>query len=298
LSQEHPDWLLKVDVPYNHAGNNLLDLGNKDAFAWLCEYIGDLIMENQIDYYRQDFNMPIDCYWEKYDDPNRIGIKEIRHIEGLYAYWDYLLKRFPDLMIDNCASGGRRIDLETISRSTPLWRSDYQYGESNGAQCHTYALSFFLPLHGTGVYSIDNYDFRSGMSSTLLCNWEITSQRVTIAGMQNLMDQFRELRPYYMEDYYPLTGLQDNSPDTIWLAYQFHRQSDNTGIIMAFRRKDSQEKEIQVRLRGLQHDVRYEVTTVDTGEVLIQTGSELMSSLSLILEEPQSSLLMKYKLIK
>jgi alpha-galactosidase len=298
LSQEHPDWLLKVDVPYNHAGNNLLDLGNKDAFAWLCEYIGDLIMENQIDYYRQDFNMPIDCYWEKYDDPNRIGIKEIRHIEGLYAYWDYLLKRFPDLMIDNCASGGRRIDLETISRSTPLWRSDYQYGESNGAQCHTYALSFFLPLHGTGVYSIDNYDFRSGMSSALLCNWEITSQRVTIAGMQNLMDQFRELRPYYMEDYYPLTGLQDNSPDTIWLAYQFHRQSDNTGIIMAFRRKDSQEKEIQVRLRGLQHDVRYEVTNVDTGEVLIQTGSELMSSLSLILEEPQSSLLMKYKLIK
>lgn len=32
-------------------------------------------------------------------------MKEIRHIEGLYYFWDYLLSRFPNLLIDNCASG-------------------------------------------------------------------------------------------------------------------------------------------------------------------------------------------------
>lgn len=32
---------------------------------------------------------------------------EIRYIEGLYAYWDYLPDCFPNLLIDNCASGGQ-----------------------------------------------------------------------------------------------------------------------------------------------------------------------------------------------
>jgi hypothetical protein len=40
--------------------------------------------------------------------------------------WDELRQRHPKLTIDNCASGGRRIDLETCSRSYPLWRSDTQ----------------------------------------------------------------------------------------------------------------------------------------------------------------------------
>lgn len=290
LVKEHPEWLLKVG-----AGNNLLDLGNKDALEWLCKYIGDFLEDNGIDYYRQDFNMPIDVYWANHDEPGRVGMKEIRHIEGLYAYWDYLLERFPNLMIDNCASGGRRIDLETTSRSIPLWRTDYQYSEVNGYQCHTYALNFFLPLHGTGTYNMDSYGIRSSMSSATVCNWEITGQRVTIPGMQSAMQQFRELRPYYLEDYYPLTGLQDHTPDTVWLAYQLNRPSDDTGIVMAFRRRDNQQPEIEVRLRGLLPDASYQVTNVDSGEVVTALGSELMQSLKLRLEKPYSSLLLKYK---
>ena len=48
----------------------------------------------------------------------------IRYIEGLYEMWDELRAKNPGLVIDNCASGGRRIDLEAISRSVALWQSD------------------------------------------------------------------------------------------------------------------------------------------------------------------------------
>ena len=37
--------------------------------------------------------------------------RAVRHV-------DELLRRHPGLAIDNCASGGRRIDIETIGRST------------------------------------------------------------------------------------------------------------------------------------------------------------------------------------
>lgn len=293
LAKEHPEWLLKVGP-----GNNLLDLGNKEALEWVCKHIGDFIEQNGIDTYRQDFNMAINPYWERFDEEGRIGMKEIRHIEGLYAFWDYLIERFPDIMIDNCASGGRRLDLETTSRSIPLWRTDYQYGEINGYQCHTYALNFFLPLHGTGTYGTDNYSVRSSMSSATVCNWEITSQRVTVPDMQRVMREIKELRPYYLEDFYPLTGLQDHTPDNVWLAYQLNRPSDDTGIVMAFRRRDNQQPEIDVKLRGLKADATYNVLNVDSGESVSLKGEELMNGLKLKLDKPYSSLLLKYTIAK
>ena len=50
---------------------------------------------------------------------------EIEYVMGLYRMWDEIMERFPYIFIDNCASGGRRIDLETNMRSIPMWRSDY-----------------------------------------------------------------------------------------------------------------------------------------------------------------------------
>ena len=50
---------------------------------------------------------------------------EIKYITNLYRYLDAQVAQNPGLMIDNCASGGRRLDLEMIRRSIPLWNSDY-----------------------------------------------------------------------------------------------------------------------------------------------------------------------------
>ena len=45
---------------------------------------------------------------------------------GYLAFWDELRRRHPGLLIDTCASGGRRNDLETLRRAIPLWRADYR----------------------------------------------------------------------------------------------------------------------------------------------------------------------------
>ena len=63
--------------------------------------------------------------WEYNDEDGRRGIVEIKYINNLYYFWDSLLARFPHLLIDNCAGGGNRIDIEMLSRSVSLWRSDY-----------------------------------------------------------------------------------------------------------------------------------------------------------------------------
>jgi len=273
----------------------LFDLGNKEARDWLCKFIGDMMEENGIDYYRQDFNMNVDNFWRENDKPNRIGIHEIRHIEGLYAFWDYLLKRFPKSIVDNCASGGRRIDFETIKRSAPLWRTDYCYGEPIGYQCHTYGLNFYLPLSGTGVDKNDRFTFRSSLGTSVIYNWKITDGASSFTEMQRCQREFNEVRPYFYEDYYPLTSFEDMTSDKIWLAYQLHRPCDSSGFIVAFRRKDSKDNSIVVKLSGLQPDVNYEIENKDTKAIVVKTGKELAAGFTLTLNNPLSSLLLKYR---
>ena len=65
-------------------------------------------------------------FWRDNDAEDRQGITEIRHVEGYLAYWDELRRRHPEMLIDTCASGGRRNDLETLRRAVPLLRSDFQ----------------------------------------------------------------------------------------------------------------------------------------------------------------------------
>ena len=295
FAELHPEWLLSTP---GNKHNMLFNLGNKEALEWLCEYIGDFIEENGIDYYRQDFNMPISPFWEANDEPQRIGMCEIRHIEGLYAYWDYLQKRFPGLMIDNCASGGRRLDLETMSRSIPLWRTDYSYGEPNGYQNHSYGLNLFLPLHGTGIYKSDYYSFLSSMSAAAVMNWALTVRGERIADMQRVVREFNELRPYYMEDYYPLTGIQDLTSDKVWLAYQLNRQSDNSGIVVAFRRPECDTSTCDVALKGLECESIYEVCNVIEGCEYKLRGDELMKTITLQSAEPRGAVLLKYRKVE
>ena len=289
---EHPEWMLR-----DGEGDWLLfDLGNEEARKWMTNWIVDMIRENGIDYYRQDFNMRPDVYWEANDEPGRAGMKELRHIEGLYEFWDTLLEEFPELLIDNCASGGRRLDMETIPRSAPLWRSDYyHYDDPDGYQGHTYGLNYFLPLHGTGILQTDPYSFRSSMSSALIYNWKITDKNVSYIDMQNLLKEYSEIRPYYYEDYYPLVGIEDLTRDDIWIAYQLHRPTDETGVIIAFRRENCAENYLTVQLGGVQTNKNYIITNKDDENFkLIKSGKELAEGIDLIIENPRSSLLLQY----
>lgn len=287
---EHPEWMLERQG----ADAYLFDLGNPEACRWMSQYIGDFMEKNGIDYYRQDFNIEPAGFWEANDEPGRQGICEIRYIEGLYAFWDYLLERFPHLLIDNCASGGRRLDLETTSRSAPLWRTDYHYGEPDGYQCHTYGLNFYLPLHGTGAWGVDKYTCRSSLSSAVTFNWKITEPGVSIYEMRDRQAEFDELRPYFLEDYYPLSGIENTTAENTWLAYQLHRKSDDSGYVVAFRRKNCPDNNYTVKLAGLDLNKTYLLINKDSGDSIRKTGKELTNGCMLTLDEPRSSLIIRY----
>ena len=286
--REHPEWLLAAG-----GDNRLFNLGIPEARQWLSHTIGDLLEENGIDHYRQDFNIAPESIWLSNDKEGRKGMTEVKYIMGLYDYWDYLLTRFPRLLIDNCASGGRRIDYETMLRSAPMWRTDYNYGEPVGYQCHTYGLEFYLPQHATGSYHVNPFDSRSSLGSAVVFNWKLTQQGEAFTDMARTMQEFQEVRSYFYEDFYPISGTGDLTGDDIWLAYQLHRPSDDTGYVVAFRRAACEAPTCEVRLSSLDPSATYFIYNKDNGETVEHTGRQLMEGLKLTLPHPRTSLLLK-----
>ena len=83
-------------------------------------------------------------YWRYNDAPDRQGITEIKYIEGLYAYWERIADTWPESFRVECASGGRRIDLETIMHMHVHQKSDYWF-HNEVDQGSIWGLSQYLP---------------------------------------------------------------------------------------------------------------------------------------------------------
>ena len=124
-------------------------------------------------------------------------------------------------------------------------------------------------LHGTGTVSADKFTFPFPASEPLLSTTgKLTEAGQSIYDMRDRQAEFKELRPYFYEDYYPLSGINNITSENIWLAYQLYRPSDDSGYIVAFRRKDNPDKSYTVNLSGLHPDHTYILTNKDTGEAI------------------------------
>ncbi len=276
--KDYADWLLD-----NGGDSCLLNLGNADARKFVTDFINAKIDEFGLGCYRQDFNIDPLEFWRKADAPDRQGMTEIRYIEGLYAFWDGLLAKHPGLIIDNCASGGRRLDIETLGRATPFWRTDGPR-DAIAHQCHTWGLLPWVPLNATSQDRAgDDYEFRSSMSSALCINWWITGdapaekipESFPCAWAKRTLDQYVQLRQFYYGDYYPLTGYSQGRDQ--WMAYQLDRPDLGKGMVVALRRPESPYVSARLILHGLDEKAEYEVTDVDTGVKRAQrlSGKEL-----------------------
>lgn len=269
LYEEHPEWLLGKD-----GEQKLLDLGNPDARKWLVDHTDQILKNQGIDLYRQDFNMDPLEYWHNNDAPNRQGITEIRHITGYLAFWDELLRRNPDLRIDTCASGGRRNDLETLRRAVPLWRSDYIM-EPIGTQGCTYGISSWIPFHGTGVKEPDAYLFRSMMTPYPNCLWDARRTDLNYNELRRLITQWKQVAPYYAGDFFPLTSYSLDRDS--WIGWQFDQPETGEGMVQIFRREGSIYRSADLVMHALDPIAQYSITDLDApGNPRQMTGGDLM----------------------
>jgi alpha-galactosidase len=303
LERAHPDWLLKpAGTPeglryQERDGFYLLDLGNPKARQWAIDSISEEITRSGLDFYRQDFNLYPSYFWHTDEKPDEVGLREIRHINGLYAFLDELARRHPDLILDNCAAGGRRLDFEMMRRCIVLWRSDSTWGDKTfpqNVQAMTHGLSLWLPLQGLGAAATDDLALRSGMGA---CGGFSINYRnpKAVAALRQHLESYLKFRPICTGDYYPLTP---HSLDTTsWIAWQFNRADLGESLVQAFRRPEAATEMLTVKLRGLDPNQRYEIANLDGGKQ-VRTGAELMRGLAITLSEKPKAAMLVLKALK
>ena len=276
LYNKRPKWLLGKD-----GNQKLLDLGNPKALKWLIDHVQSILTHEGIHLYRQDFNFDPLPYWRANDAPDRQGITEIRHVEGYLRYWSELRRMNPGMIIDSCASGGRRNDLETLRLSVPLHKTDYNYWDLPAKQAMHYGLSWWMPYYGAPVlpeHSIDVYAFRSALALCTAIGFDMRRTDLDFALLKKLAAERRKVVDFMYGDFYPLTPY--NRDGAQWISWQFDRPDKDAGMVQAFRRSQSPYSAAVFHLRGLDTSATYSITDMDTpsksvrvsGKKLVEEG--------------------------
>ena len=198
----------------------------------MTDYLSNCISDWGVDVYRQDRNHYPFLYWQTADAPDRVGITEIRHVEGLYAMWDDLLKAHPGLVIDNANWRGTGPDLEVLMRSAGSWTSSEA---ANGGENPLYnqqqlmGLSFYVPIHASLLFKTDPYTVRSvarfGTSLSMDTRLPQFSPQRNEIGLATRSNRSREL---YLGDYYPL--IPADLDERQWCGWQFDRPDLGCGL--------------------------------------------------------------------
>ncbi|WP_022888512.1 alpha-galactosidase [Agromyces italicus] len=202
LATEHPEWILRPGERFPPVGKwqHVLDFSNPEVYDYILGRLDWLLGSHDIDYLKWDHNRDV-------LEPGRDGRAVLReHTLAVYRLIDELRRRHPNVEIENCASGGARIDLEILARTERTWTSDCADPiERAITQQYTNLL---MPIemsgndiatthsHTTGRHS--TIDLRGGVAllGYLGIQWDLTrataKERVELAAWITLYKRYRD----------------------------------------------------------------------------------------------------------
>ncbi len=289
--REHPEWVLgatlhhtaqarTVDVEHTSC---LLNLGRRDVQDWILGIVDNYAAQGMT-WFRHDFNADPLQIWRDADAPDRQGITEIRYIEGLYRIYDEIRRRHPALFIEGCASGGRRIDIETIARNHGYFASDLMCGTPEPMQTHINAFNHILLPHWHHAVLRDRnapqadtpetrYRFFSFLGGGPCICFDCRRADIDRSLVRRWLEAFRRVRHLTEGDFYALTSC-DLSMET-WSALQFNCPDLGEGLAAFFRRPASPYHTARFALRGLDGDSDYELRSLLDGTCVTLSGAAL-----------------------
>lgn len=129
LYEKHPDWVIKApkrDLAMGRGGTQLvLDLSNPKVQDYVFKVVDDLMTENpKIDYIKWDANMNITNHGSQYLSADNQSHLYIAYHRGLIKVCERIRAKYPDLTIQDCASGGGRANWGLLPYFDEFWVSD------------------------------------------------------------------------------------------------------------------------------------------------------------------------------
>lgn len=290
LRKEHPDWILTRNGQPIANGRHL-DVGNPVVAKWMESEIARLIRKYDLDVFRIDYNMSVE------EDGNHVrdGFVENsswRHVENLYAMFDHLRQQFPNVIFQNCAGGGGRLDWGILRRFDNTELSDWMR-EPRGVKIlngMTWVLppEILLRTFGTEVPDLPgDGDIDSQLRQVQIALPIFRGIAPSPSELNPILrDKIRtgvdlykhQLRPILRDSvvyhHTPLTPYFSESP---WLVLEYASPDKKRDVATLFRTSNLEDPVYQFVPRGLDASLAYKVTLEDRAETVELSGTQLMT---------------------
>lgn len=152
LYRAHPDWAVKIPGRAHGEGRNqmLLDLTRAEVQDFIIDAMKKVFSSGNISYVKWDMNRNFSDVYSTALAADRQEEFLHRYIMGLYRILSELVKGFPQILFESCASGGNRFDLGMLCYMPQTWASD----DSDAiARCYIQnGLSYGYPQSTIGAH--------------------------------------------------------------------------------------------------------------------------------------------------
>ena len=285
LYRTHPDWCIHIDGRESVTSRNqlTLDLSRQDVRDFICDAVAETLQESGAVYLKWDMNRNFSNIGSALLPPEYQAELPHRYMLGLYEVMERLTCKFPDVLIEGCASGGGRFDPGLLYYVPQFWCSDntdalcrcqIQYGTSlvippSAMGSHVSAV----PNHQTGRVTPMETRFAVALSGCFGYELDPTKltdeEREALRGQVAVAKQTQTLR--LDGRFYRLRSPFEGN-ETAWMTVS---QDQSQAVFTAVRSLAQPNfGPPLIRLRGL--DPRRCYRIVETGEVF--SGDELMES--------------------
>ncbi|MCR5278915.1 MAG: alpha-galactosidase, partial [Lachnospiraceae bacterium] len=290
LYRAHPDWALKVPgrTP-GYARNQLvLDITRPEVWDYCYGCIKDVLSSANIEYLKWDMNRPLADIYSAGLPADRQGEFHYRYMLALYRMQERLISDFPELLLENCSSGGGRYDAGTLFYSPQVWASDdtdaIERLKIQEGNMLIYPLSTIgahvsdCPNHGNG--RITPFDTRGNVAlfGTFGYELDITKisedDRAMIPGQIDLYHKYNDL--IREGDYYRIASFSENGEYDCWSV----NAKDASEVLVAYVSVYSRmnRKGRIIRLQGLDPDRIYRIEGTKEqyyGDTLMNAGLQV-----------------------
>lgn len=293
----------------------LSNIGNPECREWLLARITGMMKDNAVDMYREDENVDSARGWVLFDAEEeerlglpRKGITENKCVQGHYEIWDRIIDFCAHngkcTFIDNCASGGGRLDIESLRRSIPMMRSDADRTTTSLRLSMTTSFCRWIPFHGANTkeseQQLEYNNMGPGSSKYVTRASWLPVYNLSEVYTHNPYLDYDNLRATFAEwkkhshiltaDMHFFTPWHAADDRTGWTSFAYHDRKTDETVIQAFRQEDCPEDSLTVYPGFLSPDRQYSLLNEDSGETMVLSGGELKEKgLQIVLAEPKSS---------
>ncbi len=285
LYRAHPDWAIQIPGrrPTQGRQQYVLDLSRPEVSDYIYKCVADILHSAPISYVKWDMNRYLSDIGGCCLDKDSQGELFHRYVLGVYEMQERLTTEFPELLLENCSSGGGRFDPGMLYYSPQIWCSDDTEAIERLRIQEGTALIYPLSTIGAHVSDCPNhivgrntpFATRADIALAGTFGYELDITRISeedraqIPGQVEACHKYQEL--IQKGDYYRLASWSDRRPYDCWEV----AAKDGSEALVTYVQVLSAPNILSrvIRLKGLEALAEYSLEGTEN----VYTGEELMN---------------------